>query len=217
MKLISTSTTQVIRFIEPKEGIGPRSPIPLINWLQETYGFVQVPRAIAELNLQAGVNFLQGYYQGQIIEKFSVYNNGLLCESKLHTDVGDSFLDEIFSSVPTKFGIEIKEAGRAYLSQMEVQMPNDIGEIFKKFSSAGKLIVDTIERYGVHVSAEEYRCIGLKMHYDQTGKDRPHSPEFVFERRAATPYSENVYFSSAPLRTSDHMQMLEVFEKILTS
>jgi hypothetical protein len=47
-------------------------------------------------------------------------------------------------------------------------------------------------------------------------KQRPHAPEFVFERRAGEAYSSNVYFSSAPLQTKDHLKLLDSLELLLS-
>ncbi len=212
MQLISTEISQAIRFIEPKDGIGQRSPVPLIKALEDRYGFAQVPRTIPEMNLLQGVNFLQGYFQGKLIDKFSVYNNGLLCECKQDTAYSDQFLDEIFSSLPREFDIEMKETRRSYLSQVEVMIPIDIGAALENFTTVGQRVFELLKQYD-SPNIEEYRFSSFKMHYDQTGKANPRSPEFLFERRAAEPYSANIYFSSAPLRTSDHMQVLDLLEK----
>jgi hypothetical protein len=37
--------------------------------------------------------------------------------------------------------------------------------------------------------------------------------KFTIERRAGSPYFENIYFSSAPLRTVLHLELVEKFEK----
>jgi hypothetical protein len=38
---------------------------------------------------------------------------------------------------------------------------------------------------------------------------------FSVERRADIPFSENIYFSSAPLRTSEHLDVVKEFEASL--
>jgi hypothetical protein len=40
--------------------------------------------------------------------------------------------------------------------------------------------------------------------------------KFTIERRAEVPFSENIYFSSAPLGTSLHLELVERFEKSLS-
>ena len=190
--------------------------MPLVNWLQEKYGFVQVPRTLAELNLQTGVNFFHGYYEGRVIDKFSIYNNGVLLEAKQDTSYGDRFLDEVLSLAASQFDIHTAQIGRAYLSQVEVHLPISVGAAFEKFSEIGKMISNFLKQYNLP-QAEDYQFSGMKMHYDQTGRQPPNPSDFIFERRSAEPYANNVYFSSAPLRTVDHLQVLEVFEQTLIS
>ena len=38
---------------------------------------------------------------------------------------------------------------------------------------------------------------------------------FVFERNALVPFSEQRYFSRAPLQTEEHLQLLNEFEELL--
>jgi hypothetical protein len=39
---------------------------------------------------------------------------------------------------------------------------------------------------------------------------------FTIDRRAGVPFSEGMYFSSAPLRTHFHLQLIERFERLLS-
>src|SRR5712691_8865526 len=98
MELKTILTSQAIRFFaEKSEPIERRSPVPLIDGVREKYGFVQVPRTVAELDFKNGVTFLQGYYKGQVIDKLQIYENGLLCEAQVDNSVTDELLGELFS------------------------------------------------------------------------------------------------------------------------
>ena len=215
MRLIKTTTSQAIRFFESGQPGEPKSPVPLIRAMQDKYGFVQVPHTIADMNLQTGVNFFRGFFRGKMIDKLSVYNNGILCESQQETEYNDGFLDEILSLVTSIAGLELKQTGvRAYVSGLEVGMPDDIGAKFEKFIGAGQKITSLLKSYGQTV--DDYRFSGFKMHYDQTGKAPPHAPEFIFERRAGELYSSNIYFSSAPIETKNHFELLNSIEELLS-
>jgi hypothetical protein len=39
--------------------------------------------------------------------------------------------------------------------------------------------------------------------------------DFRVERRVGAPYDQNVYYSGAPLRTADHVAVLEEFERAM--
>jgi hypothetical protein len=213
MQLKTTMTSQTIRFFADGDGIlEVRSPVPLINGLQDLYGFVQVPRTLAELDFKNGVTFLRGYYQGRIIEKFQVYENGLLCEANQDTDLADEFLSEILAWAIREHKLPIKETGvRAYISQLEVTSSIDMDLKLERLNAVGELLAKCLNGYGQPVP--NYIVSGLRMHYDSMATPVPRPPNFVFERRVGQVFATNEFFTSAPTRTKDHLAILDALEK----
>ena len=216
MQLKSILTSQAIRFFAEAEPVAERrSPIPLIRGLQDRYGFVQVPLTVAELDFTKGVTFLRGYYKGSIIEKLQVYENGLLCDAVADNGICDEFMGDVLEWAATEHKIPVKETGvKAFVSQVEVITGIDVGAAFSMINSIGSLLAGALKSYGQ--TASDYNVNGIKMHYDSMTMPVPRPPEFVFERRAGQLYSTNEFFSSAPLRTTDHMHVLAELEKLLT-
>lgn len=214
MELKNILLSQAIRFIaETEPPIERRSPVPLINGIREKYGFIQVPLTVDDLDFKKGVTFLQGYYKGKIINKLQIYENGLLCEANEDNSLIDEFLGELFAWAKHVHKLPMRETGvRAYLSQMEVISAIDIGAVFSKVAPIGGLLAEALKAYGQPV--QEYKISGLKMHYDSMALPVPRAPEFAFERRAGELYSANEFFTSAPVRTGDHLQILEALEKV---
>jgi hypothetical protein len=213
MKFKAFMTSQTIRFFEET---GPvmevRSPVPLIKGLQESYGFVQVPLTLAELDFKAGVTFLRGYFRGKIIEKLQVYENGLLCEANEDTNLADEFLSEVLTWAAQKHNLPVRESGvKAYISQLEVISSIDMESKLSHLSAVGKLLAECLKQYGQPVA--DYGVIGLRMHYDSMAVPIPRPPQFVFERRLGQQYSTNEFFTSAPVRTEDHLKILSALEK----
>ena len=56
-----------------------------------------------------------------------------------------------------------------------------------------------------------YELISLQVDYDQLTSKYPIG-RFSIQRRDNTPFSQNKYFSDAPLQTEQHIQILEQFE-----
>jgi hypothetical protein len=216
MQLKSILTSQAIRFFADAERIAEhRSPVPMIRGLQDRYGFVEVPLTVAELDFTKGVTFLRGYYNDSIIEKLQIYENGLLCEAKADNSIADDFMGEILNWAATEHKIPVKETGvKAFVSQLEVITSIDLGAVFPKINAIGGLLAQALKSYGQPVP--NYAISGIKMHYDSAATPVPRPPEFVFERRAGQSYSANEFFSSAPLRTKDHMYILGEIEKLFT-
>ncbi|MCR6734370.1 MAG: hypothetical protein NVV83_09915 [Afipia sp.] len=123
-----------IRFIEVAEAERVQSPIPIINSLQERYGFVEVPRTVADLDFKTGVSFLRGYFKNKIIDKFQIYENGILCQAEQDNALCDDFLGEVLDWLPQKFDLPIKANKiRAYLSQVEFTFDGNLGDFFLEF------------------------------------------------------------------------------------
>lgn len=214
MKLQQITFSQAVHYHQTGEGGVRRSPMPMVRALEDRYGFVQIPRTMQEFDFNKGVTFLQGYFQGEVIDRFQMYERGLLCESKKSTSLCDLFLEEVFSWVPVKFDIPVKPTDvRSYASQVEVLTSIDIGEAFSKFVPIGKFIGEKLRSYGQ--APDDFSISGLRMHYDIQGKPSPQAPEFAFERRATVPYTSNLFFSAAPLSTNDHLETLDVLEDLL--
>jgi len=213
MELKTILTSHAIRFFaDSGEMRVPRSPVPLIDGIREKYGFVQVPQTVAELDFKNGVSFLRGYFKGKIIDKLQIYENGLLCEAAEDNSLTDDFISDLFAWVQEHHNLPVKETEvRAYLSQMVVISNVDVARTFSGINAIGPLFAKAIKSYGQTVQG--YRLSGLRMHYDAMETPVPRSPEFSFERRAGEKYSTNEFFTSAPLRTSDHLKVLEALEK----
>jgi hypothetical protein len=214
MELANILMSQAIRFFADAGPVTERrSPVPLIKDLQDKYGFVEVPRTVADLDFTKGVTFLRGYYKGKIIEKLQIYQNGLLCEAMEDNSVTDEFLGELLHWAATQHDLPVKETGvRAYVSQLEVTTTIDIEAVVPKINAIGALLAGALQSYGQPVP--DYKINGIKMHYDSMTTPVPRAPEFVFERRAGQLYSTNQFFTSAPLRTKDHMYILGELEKL---
>jgi hypothetical protein len=212
MKLEKIIFGQAIQFIESGEARGRRSPVPLIKEMQDRYGFVEVPRKVADLNFDAGVNFLQGYFKDVVIDKLQIYNNGLLCEAVADNQQCADFLDEILSWAPEHFNLPVKPRMKAFQSKVEISSMKDIRNTFAKFADVGALIARLLEGYGLH--APPYVAAGLVLQHEPQ-KDLPGNPNFEFSWRAERPFEDRIYYSSAPLRTEDHLQVLNLLEEVL--
>ncbi|HEV7601762.1 MAG TPA: hypothetical protein VGO49_16095 [Bradyrhizobium sp.] len=212
MELRNVIFGQAIQFIESSEGERRISPVPLIRAMQDRYGFVQVPQKVAELDFNAGVNFLQGYFKDIVIDKFQVYNNGLLCEAAADNEVCAEFLDEVLTWASKEFNLPLKPRMKAFQSKIEAFSTKDIGRTFANFNEVGALITRLLEGYGLN--APPYVIWGLALQHEPQ-KDVPSNPSFEFARRAEQPFDSGIYYSSAPLRTQDHLQVLNLLEQVL--
>ena len=163
-------------------------------------------------DLSKGVTFLHGYFQQRfVIDKFQIFENGLLAEARVDTDVCDEFLDDVFKWVAERAGITIELSTtplqKLYLSQIEVQSNISLNISFAKIAPLGKQISDIQRGYGQIISDLEISGLSFGTAGD--------APSFKFERREGPSVPPDLYFASSGLRTKDHMRMLEALETLL--
>jgi hypothetical protein len=149
-----------------------------------------------------------------VIGELQLFDYGIACETgEVSTDQVDGLLDDFEGWASTH--PPLMNRFRGYVSRLEILSEIDLGEAFNKYSPITGLMSNYLVEYGQQ--PREYKVAGLKFLPDLDPQFGNALPEFSFERRAAHPYSSSVYFSAAPLRTSDHKALLEEIEAVLKS
>jgi hypothetical protein len=103
---------------------------------------------------------------------------------------------------------------KVYLSQVIFHSDLRLDKLNTMLGAISKKLTQRVgDSFGVPL---EYSSTGLIIGYDSTHvKDGP--SVFTVERRASIPFSENKYFSQAPLPTDEHIKLLEEFEAAVVS
>lgn len=147
-----------------------------------------------------------------IIDKLTVFSDGIVVDTSSSTDDSDLCLNDLAQWALTATPGVTQVGPRYYLSQMEVHMDPPLATRMPQFQLIGERTTARLAGYGIQ--APVYQPSVIHMYYDTLGKPAPQPGAFVLERRLNIPHSENVWFSQAPLRTWDHMQLLGELEKI---
>ena len=213
MKLVRILLAQAVRFAKiAGAGGGSIYGLNLAKACEERYGFLQAPRILADYDLSKGITFLHGYFQQRfVIDRFQIFENGVLAEARVDTDECDEFLDDVFKWVTERAGITIELSAtpprKLYLSQIEVQSNISLNNSFAKVAPLGKQISDIQRGYGQIIPDLEVSGLSFGAAGDATS--------FKFERREGPSVPTDLYFASSRLRTKDHMKMLEALETLL--
>ncbi len=210
MELIEILSGEAIRFVSVGAAKGPKLyGINLVRAFQEKYGFLIAPKTIEEFDLSKGVTFTHGYFRDEfVIDKIQVFNNGLLVNGKLDTDVCDAFIDDVLdwgSIAALKF--EQSTGLRIYNSALEINLTRDIAHTLDRYSSVGSHIGRMIAGYGGPDTPLEGSGLTLWGNYQGSGPN-----PYKLERRVGKPFSSNAYFSAAPLTTQHHLEILREIE-----
>jgi len=219
MRLTNILLSQSVRLFRTRSlNGGGIYGLDLVRGLESRYGFFEVPRTLSDFDLSKGVTFLHGHLHKRfVIDKFQVFENGVLAETRATVEQCDEFLDDLISWTLEEMPIIIDEnapRGNAYLSQVEIEAEMHLNETLLTLSSIGLDIAQKLDSYGQH--SPEFRISGIRMHTDVSNFFPLKPVDFSIERRSGAPYTSNLYFSSAPLKTADHMNVLNQLEILLS-
>lgn len=219
MKVITVEGGRILDLV-PLEELRPAAGVYLpdfIGAVTARYGFVTVPSDLAEAT-KSGAKFEMGKFMLDgspvSIKELAIYSDGLICEAH-GTRFADLILDDFLKWATDTFKLQerIGPVRRTYTSSLvcifEKTVESGLGNLSRVCDLVSRALNDS---YGWKY---QYNLNRLAFNVDP--KDIPHLriTNFVLERRLQSPYSENRYFSIAPLNTEKHIQLLETIEREL--
>jgi hypothetical protein len=131
------------------------------------------------------------------------------------TEQADTVLGDLVKLLDEKLGYRLGSSNKtiSHLSNLVVEFDDRLENYIGKLSEIAKAINDA--RSGT----PEFNI--KRLAFGQGGIIDPTDPlvaveiaDFLIERRSSTPYEANRYFCSAPVSTTEHVQLLERIEAI---
>jgi len=212
MKLISIEFGQVTWIVDVSMSPGQLYLPEALQKIQARYGFVRAPNLDELLSQQPNVVFEHGKFGDHVIQKLSIHTDGFLANSQAGTDTTERFLDDLVSWSKEEFGaveLDINDSFKVYDSHLVVQLEVDLASQLKFANFVSSQIEKQRESYGLTPS--EYVASGFILSADGTPTNLAPAP-FTIERRRGQPFKNNLYITNAPLRTGDHIKLLEDIE-----
>lgn len=185
----------------------------LFSAIVSRYKFHKYPQKPEEFELQKGAVFEAGKWAKGTVEKLTIFGGGFVVETRSSTDDSEAFLHDLLAWAKEQFDIRYSQETlnrRGYVNQI----------VFRSDVPLLKLLSDSLSSLADKVSQAvgarekhplDYELTQFWIHYDQTIRKVPLAA-FTIQRRIETPFSENKYFSEAPLPTKQHIQFLEELE-----
>ena len=219
MKLLSVNLARSIWFF-PLAELNPRGRHLYQVYLSiiEKYRFTNYPATISEVDFQEGLKIQNGVFERTDKEPVSVsltiYNEGLLAETRSSTADTDAFLEDLLNWLARDFNLSYEPGmvrAKIYVSELYIRMDHELKTLNPRLEEFSKELSSKVPGYG-EISLE---VSGISFWTDpnKIGRATP----FRLERHEGMPFKENRYYSMAPLSTELHREMLEEFERILTS
>ncbi len=218
MELASILLARAMAWVEPI-GLNPKGAVfypELTKALVARYGFQRFPQKLEDFDESKGVTFGVGRLGDVVIEQLVIYTYGIMLDTRVSTLESRRLLEEAFEWGRKELGFVYTPAiikRWQYTSQVTfrstAQMTGANSAVERLAAAVAKGVADTM---GENL---KYDLAMLSLNYDQLTRKHPLG-RFSIQRRDNTPFSENKYFSDAPLPTDLHMQLLELFEKDLS-
>jgi hypothetical protein len=191
--------------------------VDLLEAIREKYRFQQHPTKAEEMKIKDGIQFADGMSGKTALEKFVIWDNTLVLETRISTDESKELLESMLTWATEKFGFRYKTGDIKRFAYV-----NDV--VFE--SSANLLLFDPVLKWlsdqtstllsEIWQEPVEYLPTSLKIGHDPVSRQAGIAP-FSIERRGGARFSDNKYFSEAPLPTAIHLQLLDEFEKRVLS
>lgn len=214
MRLSAVVLARVLAFIEPYD-LAPKGGIDFPELAREMgkyFRFEKSPQTLEEHDLTKGAEFHLGRFGKKPITKFVVWPNILVLETRSSTDDSKSLIEEILLWGRERFNLTyepgmIKKFG--YVSDLTFYSDAPIlsaNPLLDRIADKASESLTSIWKEPVR-----FEPIEFKIGHDPLSRKWALAP-FQITRRAETQFSENKYFSEAPLPTNEHISLLEEYE-----
>lgn len=219
MRLSAVTLARFLAFIETFD-LNPRGRVhfrDLVPALVERYGFMKYPQKAEEFDETKGVVF-EGGKAGEVGNlRFQIFSGALVVDTTSSTQDSERILEDTLVWASNEFGLAYKPSlvrRAAYLSQVTFHSDVPLSMLHPVLSAISKKLSERVPQFfGLPVS---YEPTTIVIGFDPlTLKTAPSA--FTIDRRADAPFSENKYFSQAPLPTQEHIGLLEEIERELSA
>jgi hypothetical protein len=187
----------------------------ILLWIGNKYSFQTFPKSVADLDAEKkGYLFKTGEFQsddGAIALNFSLYGDGVVAETWASTEKADAFLDELFHSAASKYGlVRPNNLRKQYISEVTVRLDHPLSNLNSKILQ----FCDSINGLFARHHLPPFELTGMAFAPD-TSATAYRPPGLQIERKLNIPFDENSFWSKSPFTTKDHLFALEEFEKLL--
>ena len=213
MELVSVEESRIVFLTQVYRPAGLPYLPELVAKLIARYSFVKYPN-FEDIGNNVKL-FAYGKFLDVQINELKIYDDGIIVSAKANTEILDIFVDDLFKWLEEDFGVVktiLAKPERHYESQVVVSSESDL-----PLALAPRK--DAIAKLQALLSSDKYvggnfSLTGFNLDCDPDdfhGRRKP--SRFVVERRVGVKWSENVFFSVAPLRTPDHLNFLMALER----
>jgi hypothetical protein len=191
---------------------------PLLAGIKERYCFAKAPVSMLERDEKKSLHFDQGEFMTpdgrNIFISFRIYNDGIVATTSSSTNDATSFLVDLGLYVQSS-GFSMPshtELGKSFVSVLQVECEVTLQAVNPQLERITRFIESRIVT--MDGKPRQFQLGALNFWSEDITKNFAPSA-FKFERKHGSPFTENKYYSEAPLQTQEHIELLEELEKML--
>jgi hypothetical protein len=183
------------------------------------YGFAQLPTITTRDDMaKKGLPFGLGQFDIDgarvSISDFLVYNDGIVAIAE-KTEWADKFLEDVVEWVKREFGFREPSSGirKLYASTLIVEFERPLSRLISGY----ELISELVSSRSITITPDRkpLQFSRLDFEVDKTTLDGQTAlPKFILERRGGVSFSQERYYSAAPMHTAHHLEVLTEIEKL---
>lgn len=215
MKLSAVLLARVIFFVESVE-LNPRGTAyypDIAKALVERYGFKKFPEKFEDFDEQKGVVFSGGKYGDRTIERLTINNWGLNLDTTSSTRDSEELLVEALTWGAEHLRLHYNPdmvKRKAYVSHIIFYSEVPLLSLNPALDVVAKRVSKEVTNNLKLPSVFQPRGISLGL---DPAEQRIPVQHFSIERREGVAFSENKYWSAAPVATDVHLALIEEFEQ----
>ena len=221
MELLNVSMARVVWLLDIAE-LNPRGKSimsELLEWLKDEFHFEKAPKSVTELDPQTkALSFERGQFQVReeifVDVSLKIFNDGIIGETYSSTRDSEEFLKDVLETAKREFNLAYRpETVRAKMctSELFVRSSRSLVTLNPQLSPLAARIRQLLPTK----PAVDYETASIALWPVAAPLPNASLAQFRFERKLGGLWSENKYYSSAPLHTDDHLALLNEFENML--
>ncbi|WP_127373655.1 hypothetical protein [Mesorhizobium sp. M7D.F.Ca.US.004.03.1.1] len=179
----------------------------------QKYEFVEFPKTLEEMR-KAKVEFRHGRFNNISIESVDLYNDGVVITSRASSNVLDEFLIDVLAYMSERWHATFTKAfpiDRMYESTLTFHSDKDVLKLLAALNNISRSISNRLN--ATTGAAIDYYPFGIGLSADHAKIPSLKPIPFRIERREGVDFGANIYFSAAPLKTDDHIEILNEWER----
>jgi len=188
----------------------------LVAALVERYGFIKYPTDFTTVDESKGVEFTGGRSGNHVIDKLVLLDIGIYLDTSVNTTLSQELWLELAEWAVQALGATFNPSmvkRHVYVSQVTFNSDLPILAVNPILAKIGAVVTQEVENN--YKRCLEYEPTGVVIGFDAESTKLGTAP-FTVQRREGVPFSENKYFSSAPLKTDLHMELLRMWEEAMS-